>query len=48
MNNKITFSAFADLHYKKGMYVASIENVKDIFKRAEENGAELRSGGGAS
>ena len=41
MNNKITFSAFADLHYKKGMYVASIENVKDIFKRAEENGAEL-------
>lgn len=38
---KITFSIFADLHYKKGMYVSSISDLKNIFEKAEKNRAEL-------
>lgn len=41
MSKKITFSVFADLHYKKGMYVSSVADVKEIFAKAKQNGAEL-------
>ena len=41
MKESITFSLFADLHYKKGMYVASVEDLQKIFRRAEQDGSEL-------
>ena len=41
MDNKITFSLFADLHYKKGMYIASIEDLNSVFERAERDGADF-------
>lgn len=41
MSEKIVFSAFADLHYKKGMYAVSVDDLKNIFQRAEDNNAEL-------
>jgi len=31
MAQKVTFSVFADLHYKKGMYVARIEDSEIIL-----------------
>ena len=41
MRKSITFSLFADLHYKKGMYVSCVEDLQKIFKRSEQDGAEL-------
>ena len=41
MRKSITFSLFADLHYKKGMYVADVEDLRKIFNRADQDGAEL-------
>ncbi|MBQ9768640.1 MAG: hypothetical protein IJW27_00390, partial [Clostridia bacterium] len=35
--NSITFTAYADLHYKAGMYPASMSDVKSIFKRADDS-----------
>ena len=40
-NNTIKFSLFADLHYKKGMYIASIEDMNEILDRANANGADF-------
>ena len=39
--DKITFTVFADLHYKKGMYVASVKDLQEIFNDAESKGSEL-------
>lgn len=33
----IRFLVFADLHYKKGMYAAKVEDLQQILKRAYEN-----------
>ncbi len=41
MDNKIIFSLFADLHYKKGMYIASVADIEQIFERAERDGADF-------
>ncbi len=41
MSNAISFSAFADLHYKKGMYVAGIQDINEIFARAKQDNSEL-------
>ncbi len=38
---KIKFTVFADLHYKKGMYPASVADLEAIFERAKAAGAEL-------
>ncbi len=40
-NNTIKFSLFADLHYKKGMYITSIEDMNEILDRAQESGADF-------
>ena len=37
----IRFALFADLHYKKGMYIAGVADLEAIFKRAKESQAEL-------
>ena len=41
MNEKITFGVFADLHYKKGMYIPSVEDLKSVFRFSKENQAEF-------
>ncbi len=41
MHDRITFLTFADLHYKKGMYISSVDDLKRIFQRAANNNAEL-------
>lgn len=33
----VKFLVFSDLHYKKGMYIATIRDVNTIFKRAADN-----------
>ena len=38
---KIKFTVFADLHYKKGMYPVSTSDLEAIFDRAEAAGSEL-------
>ena len=38
---KITFGMFADLHYKKGMYITSVNDVKDIFSETVKDGASF-------
>ena len=43
MNEKITFGVFADLHYKKGMYIPSVEDLKSVFRFSKENQAEFVS-----
>ena len=35
----IKFSLFADLHYKKGMYVCSVEDLQAVLDRAHDSGA---------
>lgn len=35
----LTFCAYADLHYKKGMYIASIDDMRTIIDRADKDGA---------
>lgn len=35
--NEIKFSALADLHYKKGMYIASVDDLKFVLDRAKAN-----------
>ena len=39
--NSIKFSVFADLHYKKSMYIASVADLEAIFERAKESEAEF-------
>lgn len=41
MAEKITFGVFADLHYKKGMYITSVSDLETAFSHFEKNGAEL-------
>lgn len=41
MKNSITFSVFADFHYKKDMYIPSVGDMREIFRRAKRDGAEL-------
>ena len=37
----IKFVVFADFHYKKKMYMSSVEDLKAILKRAKDNGADF-------
>ena len=39
--NEIKFTVFADLHYKKGMYIASIDDLRSIFDRADADKSEF-------
>ena len=41
MEDKIKFSVFADLHYKKGMYPSSVSDLERIFERAKDNDSEF-------
>lgn len=41
MANKIKFSVFADLHYKYGMYTASVEDLENVLERANSNNADF-------
>lgn len=38
---KLRIAVFADLHYKKGMYIASVQDLKDILARANESGVDF-------
>ena len=38
---KIKFSVFADLHYKKGMYIASVDNLISILDRAKAENVDF-------
>lgn len=40
-SNELKFALFADLHYKKGMYIASVGDVESILSRANENGVDF-------
>ena len=35
------FTVFADLHYKKRMYAASVGDLQTIFDRANEHGSQI-------
>ena len=39
--NNLKFTIFSDLHYKKGMYAATVADLKAVFARAEENGSRF-------
>lgn len=39
MAEKITFGVFADLHYKKGMYLSSVKDLEDITSAAAQSNA---------
>ena len=39
--NKINFGVFADFHYKKGMYAASVDDMQAIFDRFNQRGVDL-------
>lgn len=42
MNKKlISFVVFADLHYKKGMYVSTVSDLEVIMERAEKSGVDM-------
>ena len=41
MAQEVTFSVFADFHYKKGMYAASVADMEKIFERAYNDQAEF-------
>ena len=38
---QLTFTIFSDLHYKKGMYAATVDDLTEIFSRAEKNGSQF-------
>ena len=38
---EIKFTVFADFHYKKGMYIPSVEDMDSILDRANESGSDL-------
>ena len=38
---RIKFTVFADLHYKKGMYPSSVADLEDIFERAKAADSDL-------
>ena len=39
--SNLKFTIFSDLHYKKGMYAATVDDLKIIFNRAAENGSDF-------
>ncbi|MBQ9112878.1 MAG: metallophosphoesterase [Clostridia bacterium] len=39
--NKIRFTVFADLHYKKGMYISSVSDIRQITDRAHRDDADF-------
>ena len=39
--NEIKFTVFADLHYRKGMYIASVDDLRSIFARADADKSEF-------
>lgn len=39
--NSITFTLFADLHYKEGMYIAGVQDMQQIVNRAGESHSDL-------
>lgn len=44
--NKITFTVFSDMHYKKGMYATTVGDLKAVIKRAKESSSEFVLHGG--
>ena len=42
----LKFLVFSDLHYKKGMYIASVDDLRAIFRRAAEAGVDFVIHGG--
>ena len=40
-NSSVTFSLFADFHYKAGAFVATVENLDIILERANANSVDL-------
>lgn len=41
MTDSLKFTLFADLHYKKGMYITSVEDMNEIMDGAQAKGAEF-------
>lgn len=41
MESTLTFSVSTDLHYKKGMYAATLDDMRSIIRRAQENNARF-------
>lgn len=41
MNNFVAFGLFSDFHYKKGMYSATVDDLRSIFNRAKKVGAQF-------
>ena len=39
--NTIKFTLFADLHYKKGMYISSVADLQEILDRAKQNNVDF-------
>ena len=39
--SSIKFTLFADLHYKKGMYIASVADIEQIISSAKANGSSF-------
>ena len=40
-NMQVSFTLFSDLHYKKGMYAATVDDLLEIFSRAEKSGSQF-------
>ena len=38
---QVSFTLFSDLHYKKGMYAATVDDLLEIFSRAEKSGSQF-------
>ena len=38
---EVKFTAFADFHYKKGMYIPSVKDMDNILDRAKADNADL-------
>ena len=41
VNNCVKFTLFSDLHYKKGMCIASVDDMKEITASALKSGSDL-------
>lgn len=41
MKDSVKFILFADLHYKKGMYIASLDDVLEVFEEAKRRDADF-------
>lgn len=41
MNKNITFTVFADFHYKKGMYASSVQDLENILQRAKNTNSDF-------